>query len=204
MTTSRILVALPGTENVPVDFQLLKQQLRVGDELDDLLNDQYLPSAIEKVERLTRRNIVSRETKLVLDDFPRTLDQVIRLPRGKVTAIQSIAYSIDGSVTTLTGPTSDPTPGSGWQEDLSATPAVVMPPRGDTWPSSIDDDVPQPIVITYTAGYTNAAAMPKELARAVAAAAFIELDGKGLIPDPGDNNFDAELVEKLCLPYRTI
>lgn len=189
--------------DLPLDFQLVKADLRIfGDELDDLISSQYIPSAIDYAEGVTRRNIASRAVRWVVDDFPRTLDQAIRLPRGDVSAISSIAYSVDGAVTTLTGPSSGSPAGTDYQEDLTGISAIIMPPRGDTWPASIDDDVPRPVVITYTAGYATADLVPANLRRALVAQIYVELDQKGLIPDGSGQPFDLDFVAKLLSPFR--
>lgn len=140
---------------LPIGLDLNKLQARVdGSDEDDLLAV-YIPSAILAAENFMHRTICARPHKWVLRDFPRTARQEIWLPRGKTQSVESIVYKRGGATVTLTGPSSGSPPGSDWQEDLRGNDgASIMPLRGRTWPS-VDDDVPDPVVINFTAGWTE-------------------------------------------------
>lgn len=150
---------------LPVDLATLKTQAAVdGTDLDTIISDVYLADAILWAEGFMRRTIVSRGHRWVLKDFPRWGRQEIRLPRGKTVSVDSIVYHRNGSTTTLTGPSSDPA-GTDWREDLRGdSGAVLMPPRGEDWPS-VDDDHPAPVVINFTAGWTT---IPERIIHALA------------------------------------
>ena len=144
---------------------LIKAHCRIDEgnsDLDAILMDVYLPSAVAWAEGEMRRSIQAKTHRWVLDQFPAGQ---IRLPRGKTQAVESIAYTSGGSVTTLKGPTSV-APGTAYTESLRGNDGgCVMPKVGSSWPSA-DIDVPAPIVITYTAGWT-AAQIPADVKAAL-------------------------------------
>jgi len=124
-----------------------------------------------------RRTIYAREHTWVLREFPPCSPQEIHLPRGKTQSVDAIAYSVGGSVTTLTGPSSSPE-GTGWQEDLRGEDGgVIMPTRGSSWPST-DLDVPSPVVITFTAGWL-ADEIPDDIIHALLFAVSDAFDTRG-------------------------
>lgn len=147
-----------------IDAQLLRDHLKLEAGDDDQLLLAYLLAAVQWAEGATQRTIVARSHALVLGEFGR---EPIRLPRGKTTAVESVAYSSGGNIVTLRGPSSDGSPeGADYQEDLRGeSGGVLMPLRGSAWPS-VDTDVPAPIVITYTAGYSKAD-LPADLKHAL-------------------------------------
>ena len=140
----------------PVELRRIKDHLRIDhDEADDLIMNQYVPSAFEWAEAQTLRALVSRTHTLTLPRFPYdSWRQTIALPLGYCTAVESIVIQQNGSPVTLSGPTST-VPGTDWLEELASVQgAVLMPNQGSSWPS-YDTDVPSPVVITFTAGYTD-------------------------------------------------
>lgn len=135
-----------------IDETFVKTHVRIDDTDQDVNLQSYIKAAILWAENFTHRTLVQRTHRWVLSEFPSSARQSIRLPRGKTVSVASVAYSISGAVTTLSGPTSTP-PGSGYQEDLRGDGGgVLMPVRGGTWPS-VDYDVPAPIMITFSAGW---------------------------------------------------
>lgn len=138
-----------------LELDLLKADLRIGHvDLDELIWRQHLPAAILRAEAFTRRAIVQRSHRWVIDEFPYNWQQVLTLPRGKCASVTSIVVSQNGTPITYRGPSSGSPAGTAWQEDLTSDlGARLMPPRGGSWPWC-DADVPAPIVITFVAGWT--------------------------------------------------
>jgi len=134
----------------PIDLTRIKTALRIShDEFDAMIIDQLLPASLEWVESTTRRSVVARAHTWVIDQFPL---RAMTLPRGKTQSVASITYSSNGSSTTLTGPSTSPQ-GTDWQESLKGDRgALLMPPQSANWPSA-DTDVPEPVVVTFTAGW---------------------------------------------------
>lgn len=141
-----------GSPDWPLDEALVKSHCRVDFADEDTNLQLYLRAAIDWAEAASRRTIFARAHRWVLREFPATRYQEIRLPRGKTRSVTNIAYINGGVTTTLTGPTSNPV-GTGYQEDLRGdSGGVLMPLRGQSWPS-VDGDVPAPVVIEFVAGY---------------------------------------------------
>lgn len=150
--------------SLPVSVSDMKNHLRVDLIDDDTLIETYIYAATAMVENETHRSIVSREHRWTLADFPQTTYQKIRLPRGKTQSVTSIAYTSGGAVTTLTGPTSGSPAGTDYQESLSGEEGGwLMPNQGESWPS-VDLDVLEPVVITFTAGWTT---IPQDINHAI-------------------------------------
>lgn len=192
---NEITLDIDAPETIPFDLDLLKADLRIAtNDLDDVLMSQYIPDAVEWAEGAMRRSIMARTHRWILSCFPYGADQTIKLPRGKVQGVTSIVYSSGGSPVTLRGPTSGSPVGSDYQEDLRGHCGRLMPLRGASWPSA-DIDVPSPIVITYTAGWSTAQDVPADIKRAMTASIHgaLELDGL-LTVKPG---FDFEFRDKL-------
>jgi hypothetical protein len=152
---------------LPVSLQDVKDQLRIlDDQFDPLLYDIHIPAAVNWAEGFMHRNIVSRSSTWVIQDFPRGIDESIRLPLGKTQSVTSVAYTQNNSVTTLTGPSSGSPEGTGYREDLTGdSGGVLYPPYNETWPS-VDTDAPQPIVITFSAGWL-ASEIPGQIKHAI-------------------------------------
>ena len=140
-----------ATSPSPIELDVIKTHCAVDfDDQDELLVS-YMFAAIDAFEGIAHRSAFSREHRWTLKDFERDGNGGMWLPRGKVSAISSIAYVLNGTTTTLTGPTSSPV-GDDYQEALFDASALILPPRGQSWPS-VDYDAPQPVLITYTAGF---------------------------------------------------
>lgn len=148
-----------------VDAALLKKHVRVDFNDDDDLLDIYAIAAIQWIEADTKRTILRRTHRWILRDFNLAHPYDLRLPRGKTVSVESVQYSASGVLTTMTGPSSSPA-GAGYQEDLRGHDGgVLMPQRGGMWPS-VDTDVPSPVVVNFTAGWTMAG-LPADLLHAI-------------------------------------
>jgi len=155
------VAALPAFA-APFDLATVKAHCAIDTTDFDAQLDVYMKAAVHWAEGVMHRSIFSRSHTWVLDRFPLAH---IPLPRGKTSAVATVEYSYGGVITTLKGPTSAP-PGTDFQEDLRGDDGgVIMPPRTGSW-SSTDEDVPSPVVITFTAGYA-AANIPPEIVHAM-------------------------------------
>ena len=201
MTDPRPLrISWDAITSYPITLQTIKDQLRIDHEqFDPLIMSVHLPAAITWAETETKRSIVSREHRWVLDSFPIDRQERLDLPRGKTQSVASIAYVTNGSTTTLTGPSTSPV-GTGWVEDLSGdSGGVLMPTQGNSWPSA-DIDHPNPVTVTFTAGWL-AAEIPPDL---VAAIIFyigdaIDLPSSADLGQYTDLNFKDGLVSRYRL-----
>lgn len=138
----------------PLSLGSIKDMLGVTNgEFDIRIPEVLAPAALTWAEGVTRRSIVNRTHRWGIRDFPRDGIGAFRLPLGLAQTVTSIAYSLNNSITTLTGPTSSSPEGTGYQEELrSHLGGIVMPPVGGSWPD-VDSDVPTPILVTFTAGW---------------------------------------------------
>lgn len=196
----RLEVAELETSPLPIDLDLVKEHLAVDGNDNDALITQCLLSAISWAEGSMRRTIFAREHVWVLQDFPQCGYGEIHLPRGKTQSVASVAYSLNGTTYTLTGPSSGSPAGTDYQEDLrGSNGGVIMPPRMRSWPG-IDLDVPSPVVITFTAGW-NASDVPANVVQAIlfAVSDAFELRGSADITMFGRN---FETREILIAPYK--
>lgn len=147
--------SLEATSPAIIDSAMLKRHCRIDfDDDNDLLN-LYVNAAVLWAEGVTHRTIFRRGHSWVLKHFPDFHPPQVRLPRGKTYSVDSIEYSSGGIVNTLYGPSSDVSPaGDDYQEDLRGdSGGVLWPLRGYSWPS-VDRDVPAPVAINFTAGWS--------------------------------------------------
>lgn len=170
--------SLPDSPAWSVTKDLIDLHSRVDASDDDELFQTYLRAAILWAEGSTHRTIVRRDHRWILREFPYCDDLVIRLPRGKTQSVQSVSYSENGSIVTLTGPSSGSPAGTDYQEELSGDDGgVLMPLRGCSWPSA-DCDVPAPVKITFSAGW-DAADIPPDVVHALLFAVQDAFDIRG-------------------------
>lgn len=171
------VAALPASP-LPISLDLIKKHCSIDDaDFDDQL-DVYLKAAIEWAEGSTHRTIFSRSHTWVLKDFNYEGRFEIKLPRGKTQSIESIEVSVNGTTTTLTGPSSGSPAGTDYQEDLRGNDGgIVMPPRGGSWPTP-DFDVPAPVAINFTAGWASAS-VPADIVHAILFAISDAFDLRG-------------------------
>lgn len=174
-------VAAPTVE--PVSLDQFKSHVRVDSSFtdDDVIMTTYLIAARQYAETYTRRSFFSQQWRLTLDHFPTYLHNstvnpalrrdwiyysgiwngmTIALPKGPVTAINSISYlDTTGTQQTLSS--------SGYTADLTSLPARMVPAPGLYWPLSTVY-VPGSVQITYTSGsYVTADDCPQTIAMAL-------------------------------------
>ncbi len=167
----------PASE--PVTLTELKTQLRIASTDEDAHLSTQIVIAREHVEALTRRQLLTATWELALDQFPiyvgsRSKEaeprQQIRIPRPRLIAISSITY-LDGNGATQT------LAADRYRVDARSEPGRVEPAFGYTWPTA--RHVSNSVVITYTAGYGNAAAVPSSLKAAVLVTAAFLAENRG-------------------------
>lgn len=164
----------------------------------EMLLVKYLPAAVENFENDTHRTAIRRAHRWVLDRFPYSPGH-IRLPRGKTTSVESIAYSLNGETVLLTGPSLSPS-GSDFQEDLNGEDGgVIMPPRGQSWPSA-DSDVPAPVVIAFNAGY-DWSDLPFGILQAILFKATDHVEFRGTADIPRNQDVNQRAWDRLISPY---
>lgn len=138
----------------PITTAEAKKHLRVTSSADDALIVDKIAAAREWVENytglvLTRREVTESVTYFLaqtkLHAWPIAADQPVAIVyRDTSGAEQSIADA---------------------QLRATSRPGVIYPPAGDRWPSNANVD--GAIDVTFTAGYADAASLPKILKQAM-------------------------------------
>ena len=139
----------------PITTAEAKTHLRVDTSDDDTYIGTLIASARNWCEVYTARQIIAATYVLKLDEWP---EGVILLPRPPLASITHIRY-VD------TGGTEQTWASSKYDVDTNSEPGRVVPAYGETFPSirgQIDS-----VIVTYVAGWANAAAVPVEVRHAV-------------------------------------
>lgn len=143
------LVAAPAAE--PIALADAKAHLRVEHTADDALITALIVAARTEAEHRTGRALISQVWALRLDAFP---TGKIELPKPPLVSVGSITYTDNaGSPQTLAG--------SEYQVVTDELIGYVQPAYGKSWPSA--RPVPGSVVVTFTAGNANAAAVPQAI-----------------------------------------
>jgi uncharacterized phiE125 gp8 family phage protein len=141
-----------GPKSEPITLDEAKAHLRIDEDItaDDALIDLLIGTARKSAESMTRRALLPQTWELALDRF----EKVIRLPRPPLIEIESIKF-VDpgGTLQTLNA--------GFYQVDSHSEPARLLPAYGTAWPATRPQA--NAVVIRYTAGYSNAAAVPDEI-----------------------------------------
>ncbi len=148
---------------------LVKAHLRVDISDDDSLITSYIAAATRACEEHTRRQFMPATWRLTLDEFPRgELNSKISpaiegwdilLPRPPFTSVTSLTYKdTAGATQTLVN-------GTDYITSADDEPARIMLPRDAEWPDTYDQ--PGSVVVTYVAGYADAASVPDPIKQAV-------------------------------------
>lgn len=114
--------------------------------------------AREACEIETNRALTSQTLALTLDEFPDGRETIL-LPRPPLVDVLSIAYTDTAGQTQALGDDE-------FQIDAVAEPGRVAPARGLTWPQT-DEQTLGAVVISYTAGWSDAASVPAEIRQAM-------------------------------------
>lgn len=140
----------PGSEPVTLDDTKLHLRVEVND--DDALITNLIVAARQRAELLTRYQLIRSQWRLTLDAWPDC--GIINLPRPPLVSIESVKYlAPDGVLQTLDS--------SLYTVDIVSAPGRLLPAWGQAWPS-VRNDV-NAILVEYTAGWQNAAAVPQSI-----------------------------------------
>ena len=128
------------------------------DDLTDLIVD-----GRETVERITRRRLLTQTWDYFLDAFPN--DEFIKIPFGNLQSITSVMLTdSDGNDTILDE-------GTDYLVELNGTQhGMIVLPFGESWPADVLYPS-NPIAIRFVCGWLTAAALPRNIKRAVKFAA---------------------------------
>jgi len=162
----------------PVSPSDLQSHLN-ADQIDDGGKVQrVLTAAREKFEMDSGVSLMPTVWQCFLDCFPGCDEGGLKLFRGPVTAIGSVAY-VDSSGDTTTLDTDD------YQTDIKRTPARIAPAYGLAWPV-IQSSTLNAVTIEFTAGFTSVANVPAKAKQAILMLAGSWLDDpamQGQVPE---------------------
>lgn len=155
------LVTGPTAE--PVSLTDVQSHLRAPvDGEDAALIEAYVQAAREAVENETGRALMPQTWQLRLSDFPAD-NGAIYIPLPPLVSVTSIAITnADGDAETISG--------SLYQVETPSGPRAqagyILPASGEDWPT-VQEDTIGAVRVTFSAGYTNAAAVPAALRAAI-------------------------------------
>ena len=179
----------------PVTAQEVKQQ--VGTDPD--VGNNYVESVIDAVTRVcetyTRRAFITQTHELILDRFPRReraeypwwLDtalnfaDAVRIPYPPLQSVDSVVtFDYDNQTSTLDA--------NAYFVNTRSEPGTIVPTQLNTWPTEVLPEAG--VVITYTAGYGDAAAdVPEPIRAAITleAAHYLSQTDPGITRESIDN-----------------
>jgi uncharacterized phiE125 gp8 family phage protein len=180
----------------PISTGDLQEHLRapVGGS-DGALLAIYLSAAREAVEQATGRALMPQTWQVRLSEFPEAGGH-IELPFPPIISVTSVAIiNPEGDAETLAGVEYQVSAPSG----PAAGPARLYPAADAEWPDTLAD-TQGAVVVTYQAGYANAAAVPAALRAAVMLVAgdLYENREASAVRVPGD----IPAVKRLMDPFR--
>lgn len=142
------LKVAPAAE--PVTLAEAKLHCKVDASDDDALITALIVAARQQAEHRTGRALVTQQWEFTRDSFP----QQIELPRPALVSVQSVKYLDDnGALQTLAN--------TEYQVVISELVGYLQPAYGKSWPSCRVQ--PDSVVVAYTCGYGNAAAVPSSI-----------------------------------------
>ena len=142
MASYGLTTTVPPTD-YPLSVEEAKLHLRIDhDEEYEAVAD-LISAATQATEKYCSQRWIQQTLRLTLNEWP--CDGVIRIPVGPVQSISSIQYvDLQGTLQTLAT--------SGYQQWLEASPAIIAPASGQSWPS-LQTGTLAPIRIVFVAGY---------------------------------------------------
>lgn len=143
-----ILKTAPAAEPVTLDEAKLHCKVDGADE--DTLITGLIVAARQQAEHRTGRALITQQWEYSLDRFPAR----IALPKPRLASVQSVKYlDAQGVLQTL--------PDTEYQVITSELVGGIVPAFGKAWPARrVQTDS---VVVLYTAGYGNAAAVPASI-----------------------------------------
>jgi len=143
------LVTAPAALAVDWDNDL-KKHIRLDSEDDrDYIENVLVPSATDRVEAVTNRQLITATWKLFLSCFPDA--DILRLPKAPLVSVTHVKY-YDTAGTLTTWPTSS------YEVFAPAGPKAaaghIRPAYGEIWPSTWGE--PNAVEIQFVCGYGTA------------------------------------------------
>ncbi|WP_256846917.1 hypothetical protein [Paenibacillus sp. Pae108] len=162
-------------QNEPVDLNTdVKPQLRI-DPSDTSLDETLSPlitAAREWCEGFQNRAYVTQTFELALDGWP--CGNTIKLPRPPLQTVNSVQYIDDKGIVATWDP-------ENYVVDDFAEPARLVKVHGVSWPP-INLTAANGIRIRYTAGYGDAADVPKKIKQAIILLVNVWFESPGCDP----------------------
>lgn len=180
------LKTAPGTE--PLTLAEAKLPCKVDSTDDDALITALIASARQQAEHRTGRALVTQQWELTLECFAGR----ILLPRPVLVSVQSVKYLDDnGALQTLAS--------TEYQVVISELVGYIQPAYGKSWPSCRVQ--PDSVVIAYTAGYGNAAAVPSSIKAWMLMAIGTMYDQRNAVSEGQKNEVPRDFFAGLLDPY---
>lgn len=141
----------------PITAAELRARLRLNDAAEDTALTEWIAAAVDRFEHDTGRPVLATTYRQDLSRWP---SGPIVLGRGGVTAVAAVRRNLDGSVEDLAA--------DQWRADLDTPPArVTLAATPATVTTAAGISISPVGSIEFTAGYENAAAVPKLLRTAL-------------------------------------
>lgn len=161
----QILKVAPSVE--PVTLAEAKLHCKVDGTDDDTLITALIVAARQQAEHRTNRALITQQWEYTRDrwgsasilgnfEFPlkTSITEHIELPKPSLVSVQSVKYLDDnGTLQTLAS--------TEYQVVISELVGYIQPAYGKTWPSCRIQ--PDSVVVAYTCGYGDAAAVPQSI-----------------------------------------
>ncbi len=159
------LKLITGPASEPITLQEAKLHLRVIADVADVTanpEDAYITALIvaarQGAEQITGRALMPQTWEIAFDDFERCFDgnlqRGMKLAKPPIAAITSVKY-LDSAGVLQTLATTD------YELNSYREPAEIIRPYLTAWPITQRHD--NAVLIRFTCGYTNAAAVPQEI-----------------------------------------
>lgn len=128
----------------PITLADVEAQTRIESLSDESLAVELFIRAVrQRAEAITRRGLVRKTEKLILDAFPLG-GAKISLNKPPLVSVESVTYTdTAGVVQTLAT--------SAYTVNIDAEPGYILPVYGTTWPYTLSH--PDSVTINYTCGY---------------------------------------------------
>lgn len=189
---ANILLTPPVLE--PVGLDELKNFARIEDSGDDDLLASLIAAARQWAEAYTRRAFLGQTWALYLSGPPR--GDRISLPRGPLLAVTSVQIFDENDVATDWN-------NANYYADATSVPGALVLRSGACWP--VPGRAANGIVVTYRAGYGEAAAcVPEPLRLAVKQLALHWYENRGEALISATYARPPLTIEALLNPYRVL
>ncbi len=146
-----ISTLITAPTNKPITTAEAKTHLRVTSSDDDTYIGTLIDVALEYVESVTRRKLITQTWEVFYDDWPD--GDYLELPYGQLQSVSYVKYTeSDDTVTTW--------PTDYYSVDTDSDPGRIVLGHGETWPTATLT-TKNPIVVRFVCGYgDNASDVP--------------------------------------------